>query len=105
MFHEVHELFARARGGQEGLEGQGEEGGQAGNGPALSLPTDLPFTIPSDPNDNNGPRTLGVIWLLLALAMALLSLRLWSKFQRQRGLWWDDYVIVASWACLFPKYY
>ncbi|KAK0716611.1 hypothetical protein B0T21DRAFT_64537 [Apiosordaria backusii] len=37
------------------------------------------------------------IWLLTALSAAFLALRVYSKFLRHRGLWWDDHVLIASW--------
>lgn len=38
-----------------------------------------------------------VVWLLLASSGLFLSLRLYCKFLKNRGFWWDDYVLVASW--------
>ncbi|KAK4220957.1 hypothetical protein QBC38DRAFT_462003 [Podospora fimiseda] len=40
------------------------------------------------------------IWLLTALSAAFLALRVYCKFLRHRGLWWDDHVLIASWFSL-----
>ncbi|KAK4203218.1 hypothetical protein QBC40DRAFT_29529 [Triangularia verruculosa] len=40
------------------------------------------------------------IWLLTSLSAAFLALRVYSKFLRHRGLWWDDHVLIASWIAL-----
>lgn len=38
-----------------------------------------------------------VIWLLIALSGLFLALRVYCKFLRHRGLWWDDNLLIASW--------
>ncbi|KAK0665303.1 hypothetical protein QBC41DRAFT_258551 [Cercophora samala] len=44
------------------------------------------------------------IWFLTALSAAFLALRVYSKFLRHRGLWWDDHVLIASWVSdLLPR--
>ncbi|KAH7303322.1 hypothetical protein B0I35DRAFT_498578 [Stachybotrys elegans] len=50
---------------------------------------------PSAPN--NGPRVNIAVWSLFALSSIFIALRLFCKFKRHRGLWWDNYVLVASW--------
>jgi hypothetical protein len=50
---------------------------------------------PSAPN--NGPRTNVIVWSLTALATAFLGLRVFCKIKKHRGLWWDDWFLVASW--------
>ncbi|KAI0432621.1 hypothetical protein F5Y09DRAFT_301402 [Xylaria sp. FL1042] len=37
-----------------------------------------------------------VNWTLTALAALFLSLRLYCKVSRSRGLWWDDYILIAA---------
>ncbi|KAK4243537.1 hypothetical protein C7999DRAFT_44681 [Corynascus novoguineensis] len=37
------------------------------------------------------------IWLLTALSSVFLALRVYCKFKRHRGLWWDDYLLIGSW--------
>src|SRR5688500_3296246 len=95
MFHEYHMHVARA--GEGSLTGPPGDSTSGSNPIDFTEMTGTPFSIPSDPNDNNGPKTLAVKWSLLALAFIFLSLRLWSKFRRQRGLWWDDHALAASW--------
>ncbi|KAH8193637.1 hypothetical protein TruAng_012196 [Truncatella angustata] len=46
---------------------------------------------------DRGPQLLAVTWTLLVLSLLLLILRLYCKFLRHRGLWWDDHVLIASW--------
>ncbi|KAK1585766.1 uncharacterized protein LY79DRAFT_518243 [Colletotrichum navitas] len=50
--------------------------------------------------DDYGPSVLAVIWSQIGLASFFLSLRIYCKFRKHRGLWWDDYVLIASWTCL-----
>src|SRR5581483_10206678 len=47
--------------------------------------------------ENLGPYLNRVIWSLAALSGLFLGLRLFSKLWRHRALWWDDYVLIASW--------
>lgn len=37
------------------------------------------------------------LWTLFAGATVLLFLRLWVKLTRRHGLWYDDYILTASW--------
>lgn len=37
------------------------------------------------------------IWILFASTSAFLGLRLWCKIDRKHGLWYDDYILIASW--------
>ncbi|KLU87014.1 hypothetical protein MAPG_06020 [Magnaporthiopsis poae ATCC 64411] len=46
---------------------------------------------------NNGPRTMKTVWPLFAFATVFILLRLYSKARRTNALWWDDYVLLASW--------
>jgi len=48
-------------------------------------------------NVDYGPQINFTIWLLTALSAAFLALRVYCKFLRHRGLWWDDYILIASW--------
>jgi len=47
--------------------------------------------------DDYGPQVNFTIWLLTALSAAFLALRVYCKFLRHRGLWWDDHILIASW--------
>lgn len=49
------------------------------------------------PHPNYAPKLLTTIWVLLGLAGAFLALRLYCKFSRHRGAWWDDWFLVGSW--------
>ncbi|KAH8904155.1 hypothetical protein BR93DRAFT_946918 [Coniochaeta sp. PMI_546] len=44
-----------------------------------------------------GPQLNAVVWLLLGFSGLFLALRLYCKFLKNRGFWWDDHVLVASW--------
>ncbi|KAK3327026.1 hypothetical protein B0T19DRAFT_151020 [Cercophora scortea] len=44
-----------------------------------------------------GPELLGVTWALLVAAAAFLGLRIYCKRIGRRGLWWDDWLLIASW--------
>lgn len=37
------------------------------------------------------------LWCLFGGATVFLGLRIWVKFTRLQGLWYDDYILVASW--------
>ncbi|PSR99121.1 hypothetical protein BD289DRAFT_479703 [Coniella lustricola] len=39
-------------------------------------------------------------WTLFAGATAFLGLRIWSKVSRSHQIWWDDYLLIASWLIL-----
>ncbi|KAF1958186.1 hypothetical protein CC80DRAFT_25958 [Byssothecium circinans] len=40
------------------------------------------------------------LWSLFAGASVLLGLRFWVKLTRRHGVWWDDYILLASWCVL-----
>jgi hypothetical protein len=52
------------------------------------------------PSTDFGPQINFTLWLLTALSAAFLSLRVYCKFLRHRGLWWDDHLLIASWVSL-----
>lgn len=37
------------------------------------------------------------LWTLFAGATVLLFLRVWVKLTRRHGIWYDDYILIASW--------
>jgi len=37
------------------------------------------------------------IWALTGVSGVLLLLRLWGKWLKHRGLWWDDHLLIVSW--------
>ncbi|KAL8415095.1 hypothetical protein RB594_006072 [Gaeumannomyces avenae] len=55
-------------------------------------------TNPNPPS--MGALLSGVVWLLTALALVFLALRLYSKYLRGKGFWWDDYILGAAWHML-----
>ncbi|OTA54964.1 hypothetical protein K449DRAFT_416906 [Hypoxylon sp. EC38] len=48
-------------------------------------------------NSSAGHWVNAVIWVLIALATTFLGLRVFCKYKRGRGLWWDDWILIASW--------
>lgn len=51
------------------------------------------------PHDDYRMQLNFTVWLLCALAAGFMGLRIYCKFSRHRGLWWDDYVLLLSWVC------
>ncbi|OAA59146.1 hypothetical protein SPI_06348 [Niveomyces insectorum RCEF 264] len=51
-------------------------------------------------DDDLGPGLDRAMWPLTVLATLFLGLRLYCKIRHRRPLWWDDYVLVASWVAL-----
>ncbi|KAK4139400.1 96ca82bc-67f3-4b3a-ab36-ffe7d8f40fbe [Dichotomopilus funicola] len=51
-------------------------------------------------HEDLGPQLNTIFWLLASLATFFLALRFYCKLQRGRHLWWDDYVLAASWISL-----
>lgn len=54
-----------------------------------------PPTLP--PDEDLGTRVESIVWTLVALSAIVLSLRVWCKWLRHRGLWWDDHLLVIAW--------
>jgi hypothetical protein len=48
-----------------------------------------------------GQETNTIVWMLTALAAVFLGLRVFCKFLRHRGLWWDDHILIAAWVSCF----
>ncbi|KAK0648479.1 hypothetical protein B0T16DRAFT_116090 [Cercophora newfieldiana] len=46
-----------------------------------------------------GPRLNAIMWLMVSVAAIFLFTRLYLKKCQMRGLWWDDYTLLASWVC------
>ncbi|KAI1775004.1 hypothetical protein F4818DRAFT_451940 [Hypoxylon cercidicola] len=51
-------------------------------------------------HDDLGPMMNAVNWCLVGLATTFLGLRIYCKFSRRRGLWWDDHILIFGWICL-----
>ncbi|KAI1846160.1 hypothetical protein JX265_010538 [Neoarthrinium moseri] len=50
--------------------------------------------------ETNGPVIIGVTWMLFVLCSAFLAVRIYAKISRRQGLWWDDHILIFSWAML-----
>lgn len=58
---------------------------------------DVVVVIPPQAQDNYGPQINLTLWSLSGVAAIWLAVRIYCKFARRRGLWWDDYFLIASW--------
>lgn len=47
--------------------------------------------------DDYGPVMNASLWTCVAFASIFLGLRLFAKFWKHRGLWWDDYFLIGAW--------
>ncbi|KAF6838502.1 hypothetical protein CMUS01_04577 [Colletotrichum musicola] len=56
----------------------------------------LVIDVSKDPS----PRVVSSIWVMLAVSTVFLFLRVYCKKIRCRGLWVDDYLLIASWILL-----
>jgi len=54
------------------------------------------------PIPDQGRQSLIVIWTLIGLATIFTALRFYAKISRLGRVWWDDWVLLASWVRLFP---
>ncbi|EEY16829.1 conserved hypothetical protein [Verticillium alfalfae VaMs.102] len=50
--------------------------------------------------DDYGPVMNASLWTCVAFATIFLGLRLFAKFWKHRGLWWDDYFLIGAWSML-----
>ena len=64
--------------------------------PAAPTPEELAAL----PHDDQGPKLNGAIWALTAFAGLFLAVRVYCKFWRNRGLWWDDAFLIGAWVCI-----
>ena len=62
-----------------------------------------PAELAKLPHDNLGPTVLGTTWTFVTLSLSFILLRVYCKFARHRALWWDDYILIASWVCTGEK--
>ncbi|CAO2652882.1 Nn.00g022930.m01.CDS01 [Neocucurbitaria sp. VM-36] len=49
---------------------------------------------------DNGPVIVGISWWLCFFCGGFLALRLYAKLGQKQKLWWDDYILIASWFLL-----
>ncbi|CAI4215037.1 unnamed protein product [Parascedosporium putredinis] len=54
---------------------------------------------PTLPHNNVTTELTAVIWVLIGLATLFFSLRIYCKKSRDRGLWWDDYLLLLAMVC------
>jgi hypothetical protein len=87
--------------GQGGSSNGGADAGAgagAGAGPGAGAgggPPDL--TLIPGYYDDQGSQIDAIVWALTAVSGIVVSLRLWCKHVKQRGLWIDDYLLGVSW--------
>lgn len=62
-----------------------------------------PFDFSQFPHDDFGPPLNYGVWLMTTLAACFLGLRIYCKRLRNRGLWWDDHILVLSFICLVAQ--
>ena len=62
---------------------------------ATKVPT--PEELAALPHDNGAAKLNGVIWMLTGVSGGFLALRIYCKFLRRKGLWWDDIILIAAW--------
>ncbi len=49
------------------------------------------------PHDSAAMHLNTTIWVLVGFSAFFLVLRLYCKFLRHRGFWWDDYILIGAW--------
>jgi hypothetical protein len=69
---------------------------QPTGGPGIP-PILTPEQVALLPHDNLGPTLSAIQWILVLLSGSFLGLRVWCKIKGARGLWWDDWILIASW--------
>ncbi|KAK4465109.1 hypothetical protein QBC42DRAFT_219432 [Cladorrhinum samala] len=52
------------------------------------------------PHDDQGPKLVGVGWMLVSIACLFLSLRLYCRILKRQSLWWDDAFLIGACICL-----
>ncbi len=65
------------------------------------MPVSVPALSPEEyalaDHSSRGGMLLSVQWALTSFAAAFLALRLYVKMSLKKGLWWDDWLLLASW--------
>ncbi|KAK1749435.1 hypothetical protein QBC47DRAFT_418920 [Echria macrotheca] len=72
----------------------------AATGPPTAPPPLTPEQFAALPHDSLGPRLNAVIWTLTAISAAFLALRLYCRAVIIKGLWWDDWLLIAAWVAI-----
>ena len=68
-----------------------------GSPPTNSSSSNLPSVGDRKAIEDTGPLMRVVVWMLVGVSGIFLALRIYCKFLKHRGLWWDDHVLVAAW--------
>ncbi|KAM7185679.1 hypothetical protein V8F20_011703 [Naviculisporaceae sp. PSN 640] len=76
-------------------------GGAAGS--TLEVTSAQPATSSLPRGESKGTEMTVGIWILTSISGVFLALRIYCKFLKKRGLWWDDHVLVASWLALLAS--
>jgi hypothetical protein len=56
-----------------------------------------------DSNVDYGPQLNVLVWMLTSVSGLFLLARLYLKTCQNRGLWWDDWILLASWIALIAS--
>lgn len=57
------------------------------------------------PHDNQGPKLIGVGWMLVSVATMFLSLRLYCRILKRQSLWWDDAFLIGASVSKFLSFF
>lgn len=68
-----------------------------------STPHDLTAEFNSDPTINHDAEIISIVAIFTSLSFVALTLRLMSRRLKHIGLDWDDYLVVASWVCIYLR--
>lgn len=58
-----------------------------------------PPPSPLPPDEDRGPRLLGIFWTMVAVSTVMLSLRFYVRF-KIHSIGWDDWMMLLTWVCL-----
>jgi len=68
----------------------------------IPIPPPLtPEQLAALPHDDARAYLRTTIWTLIAISALFLGARIYCKFLRHRGLWWDDYILIGAWVSFF----
>lgn len=48
-------------------------------------------------DEDLGPKTNVIVWLMVAISLAIIVIRVFCRYRLRVGLGWDDWVLIASW--------
>lgn len=64
------------------------------------MPDNQPNNLPTSGAGASGIEINIVVWAMAIVATCFLAARLYIKFRGNKGMWWDDHALVASWVML-----